>query len=468
MKTHCNGYRFDFQASNNRQVIGDFGGGSISSDGGGVFLREIDNRYQIIDQLSDCFVDNRNPKLIEHTVKELLSQRIFGIALGYEDLIDHDELRGDPLLATLVGKSDPTGESRELARDKGKPLAGKSTLNRLELPVNKFSDKRYKKIDADFDKIADLFLKLFIDMQTDVPETLILDLDATDDPLHGNQEGRFFHGYYHHYCYMPLYIFCDQFLLSACLRPSNCDGSTGTIDELQRIVSRLRGVWPKVKLTIRADSGFCREEIMNWCEANDVDYVLGLAKNDRLLREIVAPLKEAQQRYNQTKMPARVFTEFNYKTLKTWKCERRVIGKAEFLSKGRNPRFIVTSFSQDKYTGQVLYEQIYCARGEMENRIKEQQLCLFADRTSTSLMMSNQLRLWFSSIAYVLINAFRKCALAGTTMAHAQCSTIRLKLLKIGALIRISVRRIWISMSSGYPYKEIFEHAFKSLKPLKT
>lgn len=468
MKTHCKFYKFKFQDNDKREVIGDFDGGSITSDGGGLFLREINNRFQIIDQLSECFTDIRNSKYIEHTVKELLAQRIYGIALGYEDLNDHDELRSDPLLATMVGKADPTGEDRILLRDKGKALAGKSTLNRLELPVNKSSDKRYKKIEADFEKIEELFLNLFIQMQDSVPKNLILDLDATDDPLHGEQEGRFFHGYYHNYCYMPLYIFCGHSLLSAKLRPSNIDAAQGTVDELVRIVTKLRDIWPDVKLTIRADSGFCRQEIMSWCEANDVDYILGLPKNDRLIKEIENESNEAKKLYIETKTSARIFKEFDYKTQKSWDRERRVVAKAEHLSKGRNPRFIVTSFSKDDYDKQVLYEDIYCARGEMENRIKEQQLCLFADRTSTSLMISNQLRLWFSSFAYVLINAFRKVALKGTKMANAQCSSIRLKLFKIGALVKISVRRIWISMSSGYAYKDIFEHAFKCLKPLST
>ena len=464
MKTDCKSMRHEFQEIHSRRVTVSFDGGRISSDAGGVLLRETDNRFRIIDQASACFTDHRHPDRIEHTVKELVGQRIFGLALGYEDLNDHDELRSDSLLAALVGKADLTGQNRRKSIDKGKPLAGKSTLNRLELPLNNIQDLRYKKIESDFGKIENLFVDLFIQMQQSVPKHLVLDLDATDDPLHGKQEGRFFNSYYRSYCYLPLYIFCGHRLLCAKLRSCNMDACEGTVNELQRIVTLLRRAWPKVKLTIRADSGFCRERIMNFCEQNHIDYVLGLAKNNRLLAEITEDLKQAKQTYMDTKAPARVFKDIEYKTRHSWSRSRRVVAKAEYLNKGANPRFIVTSESKDAIDAKILYEDHYCPRGDMENRIKEQQLCLFADRTSTQLMKSNQLRLWFSSLAYVLIDAMRTTALEGTKLAQAQCDTIRLKLFKIGALIKITVRRVWISMSSGYAYKDIFGYVAERLK----
>ncbi len=464
MKTDCKSLHCEFQEIYKRQVTGNFDGGSISSDGGGLLLREANKRFGIIDQVSECFTDHRCSERIEHSVKELLAQRIYGLALGYEDLNDHDELRRDPLLATLVEKADLTGENRHKTLDKGKPLAGKSTLNRLELPVNRSEDVRYKKIEPNFSKIEDLFVDLFIQMQQRAPKSLVLDLDATDDRLHGKQEGSFFNGYYRAYCYLPLYIFCGHSLLCAKLRSCNTDACEGTINELQRIVTKLRKIWPKVKLTIRADSGFCRERIMSFCEQNQIDYILGLAKNERLRAAIECELQQAKQLYLSTKAPARVFKDFEYTTQRSWSRSRRVIGKAEYLNKGANPRFVVTSISKDDIHAKALYEQRYCPRGDMENRIKEQQQFLFADRTSTSLMKSNQLRLWFSSLAYVLINAMRATALQGTKLAKAQCDTIRLKLFKIGALIKITVRRVWVSMSSGYAYKDIFWQVLNRLK----
>lgn len=467
MNTDCKTMSYDFQDNHRRRVTADFNGGAISSDSGGLFLREIDDRFGVTKRFTRCFTDLRDANRIEHTVHELLKQRTYALALGYEDLNDHDELRLDPLLATLVGKADPTGQNREKSRDRGKALAGKSTLNRLELPVNTLTDQRYKKIEANFEMIEKSFIDLFVQKQKTVPNELILDFDATDDPIHGQQEGRFFHGYYRNYCYLPLYIFCGHSLLCAKLRSSNCDASQGTIDELQRIIPQLRKVWPEVKIIIRADSGFCREPIMNWCENNAVDYVLGLAKNSRLVEEISTEIDEARKLYLQTKQPARLFREFQYETQKTWSRCRRVIGKAEYLSKGSNPRFIVTSLSRERIAGQRLYEKTYCSRGDMENRIKEQQQMLFADRTSTMLMQSNQLRLWMSSIAYVLIQTLREFALTGTKLASAQCDTIRLKLFKIGGLVRISARRVWVSMCSSYPYKDLFQQVCKKLLPLR-
>jgi DDE family transposase len=401
---------------------------------------------------------------IEHSVLELVGQRVYGLALGYEDLNDHDELRRDPLLATLVGKVDPTGAHRLRERDAGKALAGKSTLNRLELTTaDASSASRYKKIVIDGTAVDRLFVNVFLHAFREVPRQIVLDLDATDDPLHGNQEGRFFHGFYGNYCYLPLYIFCGEFLLCARLRRSNIDASSGTVDELQRIVTQIRAAWPRVQIIIRADSGFAREEIMAWCEAQAVDYVLGLAKNTRLKRALSKELREAKREHAQTGAPARVFKDFTYKTRKSWSRRRRVVGKAEYLSGGPNPRFVVTSILKEDTDARALYEDVYCARGDMENRIKEQQLGLFADRTSTATMRANQIRLWLSSVAYVLLHALRRLGLQGTTLARAQCHTIRLKLLKIGAQVRVTVRKIWVSLASGSPYATTFEQTYLNL-----
>jgi len=302
----------------------------------------------------------------------------------------------------------------------------------------------------------DLLVDLFVEARGGAPEEIILDVDATDDPLHGNQEGRFFHGYYRSYCYLPLYIFCGEHALCARLRRADQDGAAGVTDELARIIQRLRLNWPGTRIIVRGDSGFCREDLMAWCEAHEVDYVLGLAKNSRLKDAIAAEMAEAKARYEATEHAARVFRDFRYQTRKSWSCERRVVGKAEYLAKGENPRFIVTSLSSGDWDARALYEDLYCGRGDMENRIKEQQLALFADRTSTHEMRSNQLRLYFSTFAYVLIQTLRRLGLEGTSMAKAQCGTIRLKLFKIGAHIRVSVRRIQIAFSGGYPYAELF------------
>jgi hypothetical protein len=435
-----------------------FDGGNITSDAGGLLLREVEKRCGIIRGFASCFEDLRDPDLIEHSVAELVAQRVYGLALGYEDLNDHDELRRDPMLAVLVGKKDPEGQDRFRTQDKGKPLAGKSTLNRLELtPANPTAaEQRYKKIITNTEAIDRLFVDVFLRAHKEAPAEIVLDVDATDDPLHGNQEGRFFHGYYMNYCYLPLYIFCGEHLLCARLRPSNIDASAGTVDELQRIVAQIRGAWPEVKITVRGDSGFCRDEIMTWCEANTIDYVFGFAKNDRLNAIIAEESKQAQSLYEQTQKAARVFKDFRYQTRESWTRERRVVAKAEHLDKGANPRFIVTSISGERIEARTLYEDLYCGRGEMENRIKEQQLWLFADRTSTGKMRANQLRLYFSSVAYLLMQALRRLGLKGTQMAKAQCQTIRLKLLKVGAQVKVTVRKVWISLAGGYPYADLF------------
>jgi len=459
MSTECNQFVLGFHPLKHREIRAQFDGGAITTEGGGLLLREVEKRIGIVRQFAGCFRDYRNSDLIEHTVEELVAQRVYGLALGYEDLNDHEELRKDPLLAVLVEKSD-------LARER---LAGKSTLNRLELtPATATAKARYKKIVADHAAVDRLFVDVFLAAHPEAPQQIILDLDATDDPLHGNQEGRFFHGYYGHYCYLPLYIFCGEFLLGARLRPSNIDASAGSVEELQRIVKQIRAVWPKVRILVRADSGFCREELMVWCEAEGVDYVLGLAKNERLRAAIQKELKKAERQYRKTKRAARIFKEFYYQTRKSWSVQRRVVAKAEHLEKGENPRFVVTSLTAEEWSASALYEQLYCARGDMENRIKEQ-LMLFADRTSTAYLRSNQLRLYFSSVAYVLLQMLRHLGLQGTELAKAQCTTIRLKLLKIGALIRISVRKVWVSLAGGYPYVALFRQVHETLcaMPLK-
>ena len=465
MQTECTDQTFQFQALGRREVVARFDGGPITSDAGGLLLREVERHTGIIRQLARCFTDHRDEELTEHSVEELLRQRIFGLALGYEDLNDHDQLRHDPLLATLVGKQDPTGGDRVRKRDQGKALAGRNTLNRLELtPRGADAKSRYKKIVADQGQIESLFVDIFLQLHPKPPQRIVLDLDATDDPLHGDQLGKFFHGYYKSYCYLPLYIFCGDHLLSAKLRPADIDGAAGSVKELARIVKHIRREWPEVQIVIRADSGFCRENIMAWCEANGVDYILGLAKNKRLQRILADELKEAKQQFESTGEAARVFKDFSYQTLKSWSRERRVVGKAEHLRKGPNPRFVVSSLTAEQFDARTLYENKYCGRGEMENRIKEQQLYLFADRTSAHSMRANQLRLWFSSVAYTLLQVIRQFGLQGTKLARARCDTIRLKLLKIGASVRVTVRRVWLSMSASCPYHQLFAQVYANLR----
>jgi hypothetical protein len=464
MKTQCNGQSFLFPAENSRQIVARFDGGAITSDAGGVLLRQVERAVGILSQFAGCFTDHRDPDLIEHTVEELVSQRGYGLALGYEDLNDHDDLRYDPLLAVLVGKREPTGQDRIRRRDRGKALAGKSTLNRLELtPVGANADSRYKKIVLDTCRAELVFTDIFVQSHRRPPTSIVLDLDATDDPVHGDQLGRFFHGYYKNYCYLPLYVFCGEHLLWAQLRPSDIDASAGSVKAMAKIIGRIRQAWPDVKILIRGDSGFCREYLMRWCESQGVDYVFGLARNDRLVNEITDEMTQAKTRYQQTGQAARVFKDFEYQTLTSWSRARRVVGKAEYLAKGENPRFVVTSLRKEEIDARTLYEQTYCARGEMENRIKEQQLYLFADRTSAATMRANQLRLWFSSLAYTLLSALRRLGLKNTELADAQCSTIRLKLLKIGAAIKITVRKVWLSLAESYPHQRIFQQVYDNL-----
>ena len=464
METECNQQSFPFQPLGQREVVARFDGGKITSDAGGLLLREAERATGIIARFAACFRDHRDLDLIEHSAAELIAQRVYGLCLGYEDLSDHDQLREDPLLAVMVGKLDPLGEERVRQRDKGKALAGKSTLNRLELtPVRANKDSRYKKITVNRRAVQDFFVDAFLQSRTTPPDSMDIDLDATHDPLHGHQAGRFFHGYYDCYCYLPLYMFCGDDLLCAKLRPSNVDGSTGALKEVQRIVERLRRHWPKVSIRLRGDSGFCREAIMAWCEGNGVDYVFGLAKNERLLAEISGELAAARRQWEESGKPARLFKDFSYTTRESWSRWRRVIAKAEHLDKGSNPRFVVTSVPSAVREARSMYEDVYCARGDMENRIKEQQLCLFADRTSCTSMRANELRLWLSSVGYVLMSALQRLGLQQTELGRARCDTIRLRLLKIGAQIRVTVRRVWVSLAESYPYRAIFQRVYENL-----
>ena len=465
MATQCTTPSFAFQPLRQRDVVARFDGGTITSDGGGLLLGATDRRLHLLERFAACFTDYRDPDAIEHTVAELVRQRVFGLALGYEDLNDHDRLRLDPLLATLVGKADPTGADRLRKQDQGKPLAGKSTLNRLELtPAEADAGSRYKKIVYHPERVDRLFVDVFLEAHATPPACVVLDLDATDDPLHGHQEGRFFHGYYREYCYLPLDIFCGHHLLGARLRTADHDAAWGTVAELERLVAQIRAAWPQVRILIRADSGFCREEIMAWCEGHGVDYLLGLAKNCRLVEMLEPALAEAHARYLATGVAARVFVDLRYQTRESWSRERRVVGKAEYLKQGPNPRFVVTSLAVDQRAAQPLYEEDYCGRGDMENRIKEQQLWLFADRLSTETLRANQLRLYFASVAYVLLEGLRRLGLPETPLAQAQCGTIRQHLLKIGALVRVTVRKVWVSLSSAYPLQEVFARVWAKLQ----
>ena len=450
--TECTQSSFEFQAHFSRQVVARFDGGTMSSDGGAVLLRETDRRLNLLPRLAACFEDRRQPWLISHTVPEMVAQRVYALALGYEDLTDHDQLREDPLLAVLSGK----------ARVGEEPLAGKSTLNRLELGGE--APSRYKKIHYREEAIDDLLTQLFLEAHPKAPEQIVLDLDTTDLPLHGHQEGRFFHGYYDSYCYLPLYIFAGEHLLCARLRTADQDAAAGSKNEVERIVGQIRAAWPAVRIIVRADSGFCREELMKWCEDHGVHYVIGFARNERLRRIIEPQAQEAARLHQHSGQPARVFTEFSYQTTTgSWSRSRRVVAKAEQLEGKQNPRFVVTNLSAEEWPAQRLYEDLYCERGEMENRIQEQ-LSLFAGRVSTETMRANQLRVYFAAMAYVLMHGLRRLGLQGTELERAQATTIRPRLLKIGAQIRITARKVWLSMAPSFPLQRLFGEVWAALR----
>jgi hypothetical protein len=390
--------------------------------------------------------------LIEHSIEQMIRQRVYALALGYEDLNDHEQLRQDPLLSALAGKAQPGTE----------PLAGKSTLNRMELGTGIAS--RYKKITFWRDSVDDLLVSVFLDAHPVAPQQIVLDIDTTDMALHGDQEGKFYHGYYKHYCYLPLYIFCGDHVLCARLRPSSIGPAVGSRKEVERIVHQIRQSWPEVRIILRGDSGFCSDELMTWCEKNRVDFVVGMARNSRVEGLINGSLAEAKQQFEATQQPARIFVELEYETLKgTWSKKRRVVAKAEHINGKSNPRFIVTSLECERWEKQKLYEELYCARGDMENRIKEQ-FVLFADRVSASTMRANQQRIYLSVLAYTLMNGLRRLGLQTTTLATAQVGTIRLKLLKIGALIQVTVRKVWVRLASSYPYQVLFSQVLQQLR----
>jgi hypothetical protein len=467
MSVQCEEKQLQLQGLGNRQVVASFDGGTITSDAGGLLLREVDLRSGILEQFADCFVDRREPGYAEHEVRQLVAQRVYGLCLGYEDLNDHEYLRYDPLFATLCGQADVQGRTRRHETDVGKALAGKATLQRLEsAPPESLGLSRYHRIFHDRQRIEAFFVEHFLRHYNAgcQPGQIILDLDATDDPIHGSQEGRFFHGFYNTYCYLPLYVFCEGYLLAALLRSSNIDASLGADSELERIITQIRTRWPATRIIVRGDSGFAREWLMKWCEDNRVEYVFGLARNTRLQRAIGQVMRQARVRFFSTGKPARQFVELRYRTRKSWSRERRVVAKAEYIAGKENPRYVVTSLPRKRYSAKRLYEQLYCARGEMENRIKEQQLYLFADRTSSATMRANQLRLWFSSVAYVLMHELRVRGLHDGELARAQCHTIRSKVLKIGARVVVSTRRIVVHISSGYPYQELFNRALQHIQ----
>jgi len=456
MQTDCNPKLFEFEAVERKQVVAGFDGGTITSNAGALLLGQVDQGLGLIRRFAECFVDRRDPRFVEHGLETLLGQRIFGLALGYEDLNGHDELRKDPAMAVLAGKLKP------VLRGDCEALAGKSTLNRLETTPKRRGAK-YHKIDFDQGAADTLLVDLFVEAHDKPPRRIVIDLDATDIPLHGHQEGRFFHGYYDHYCYLPLYVFCGRHLLLARQRCSNIDGAAGSVEEIARMVAQIRSRWPRVKIILRADSGFTREALMAWCEAAGVDYVFGLARNKRLEVELAGELAQAKDLCAATGKAARVFRDFPYQTLDSWSRERRVVGKAEHTPQGSNPRFVVTSLKAQAWEARTLYEVLYCARGECENRIGEQ-FELFADRASCESLAGNQLRLIFSGFAYVLIDSLRRVALKHTQFADAAAHTIRLKLFKLGAQVRTSVRRIHFAIASSCPNQVEFEMAHLYLR----
>jgi len=452
--TECTQSSFGFEACGRREIVARFDGGRISSDGGVFLLRQTDGRLNLLPRLAQCFLDGRNQNLVEHTIQEMLAQRIYGLALGYEDINDHEQLRRDPVFGILAGRE-----------DLNEPLAGKSTLNRMELGAG--TNDRYKKITYWKEAVDELLVKVFIEAHRSAPTEIVLDVDTTDLPLHGKQEGRFFHGYYDNYCYLPLYVFCGEHVLCARLREANHDAAFGCLAEIRRIVAQIRAAWPEVRIVLRGDSGFCRNELMSWCENSGVDFVFGLARNQRLRKIIGRQMHEATQQWNQTGKPARIFSEFEYGTKKTkkggWDRERRVVAKAEHIDGKENPRFVVTSLASAGREARVLYEDIYCARGDMENRIKEQ-FSLFADRVSTETIRANQMRLYLSAMAYILVSGLRRLGLQATELAQAQVSTIRIRLFKIGAQIRVTVRKVWVSMASSYPWQDLYQQVWTNLR----
>ena len=470
MQTESTSKLGGLQPIGRRTLVAAFDARRMTSDGGALLLREVDQLRHFFARVAGCFVDHRAHTRIEHSVEELLGQRSLGIALGYQELNDHDDLRYDPTLAMAVGKVDPLGNTRKLDRDRGRALAGHATLNRLETaPSTLDSDRPDLKILHSPQAFERLFVDLMLDAHDQPPNELIIDLDATDDRVHGTQEGRSFHGYYGHDCFLPLYIFCGEFLLAAKLRRADQDGAAGSLEEVARIVAHIREQCPRTKLIVRADSGFCRDAMLDWCESQPtVEFVIGLARNSRLAEMIKGELEHHRQVVAESGHASQSYKDLDYRTKKSGSRERRVVAKAEVLTGKDTPRFVVTSLSADEVDKRALYEDLYCARGDMENRLKAQQLGMFADRTSSHTMRANPLRLWFSSLAYVLVNDLRTVALRGTPLAKAQVWTIRVRLLKVGALVRQSVRRLVISLRSSFPLKAIWLAALAHIQQVRS
>jgi hypothetical protein len=464
--TDCNQEPLLFQDLGLRKVVADFSGGTLSSDGGALLLRQVDHNLGLTFELASCFCDLRDPRFIDHSVKHLLSQRLYGMALGYEDLNDHDRLRLDPLLATACDKDDPLGLDRFNPADRGIALAGSSTLNRLELSNNK--QTRCHKLPHDPQKIEACLLKMGVRCLPRHAVEIVLDLDAMGHLVHGTQEGRHFNLHYGDYCYLPLYAFVGDIPLWAQLRTSDHSAAEGVVPALEKIVAAIRKRCRQARIIVRGDSGFCREEIMAWCEGQQavVYYCLGLAKNAVLFEKLASTLADARgRRCLSGASSVRVFSEFKYQTQKSWSRARRIIGKAEVMAAGDNPRFVATNLPAEGFKGdedrarflpQRLYEELYCARGDMENMLKQQVLDLQADRLSTHHLASNQLRLWLATFGYLLMERLRTLGLAGTDLARATVGSVRLKLLKIAAQVRVSVRRVYVQLSSAYPFQELF------------
>lgn len=434
--TVCTTQSIEFTRCKRRKVVGDFSGGEITSDAGVLLLSEVDRRLRLTERIAPKFDDPRCKGKCDHSMRDLLRQRIYALALGYEDLNDHATLRKDTALQTAVGRDTD--------------LASNSTLCRFE---NRASQKMCWQISQEL-------VGGFIESHATPPRQLILDFDCTDDPVHGHQIGRFFHDYYDRYCFLPLYVFCGNQLLAAYLRPSNVDPARGAWAILKLLADRLRQIWPEVQIIFRADSGFCRHRMLNWCDKSGIDYIVGIAKNNRLLAAAKPLIHQAQRRFAATAHKQRLFDDIVY-AAESWRYARRILVKAEHSGKGSNPRFVVTSLSGD---AAALYDALYCARGEAENRIKEQQLDLFAGRTSCMNWLPNQLRVLLSALAYTLMEAVRRLGLSGTQLARACCGTIRLKLLKIGAVIVRNTRRVHLMLSSACPYQDLFIRAVDRLR----
>jgi hypothetical protein len=486
MKTECSAESYAFGQLDRRPVIADFSGGQITSDGGLILIAEVDRYYRISEQFAACFSDQRDPSRIQHQLSNLIAQRLYGLVQGYEDLNDHEELRHDPLFGIAVGKL-------ESHHARCAPLAGKSTLNRLEQALHVATDlgqERYVKFTVNPEAIEHLFVQLFIAQTQTPPRQIILDMDVTDDPVHGSQEQAAFNGYYDHECYTPLLIYCGRHLLAAQLRPANVDPAAGALTQLQRIIAQIRAQWKEVVILVRGDSAYSRDDILSWCETQvNVEYVLAHASNARL-RQLTAGLEQrAKAAYDEHRqqvaltldavganllqaeldalVPPQVFYQsLDYRTQNSWRWARRLVCKLTYGAQGAHRHFVVTSYPAAQISPGKLHQDYYCPRGEMENRIKEHQLDLFSDRTSTHEFESNQLRLWFSSMAYVLMQAFRQNLLVKTELADAQCGTIRLKLLKVGAQIRCSVRRIVIAISSHWAGRSLFTEVAQRLQQL--